>query len=140
MLYIAGDLIKLNAIEQHNYVGDADQVFLALQDFVAGIGDDVTVTTGSNALLNDAHIRDTGIDSVVMAAGEVYSDALIHQAELIDTDALPNGVTATLTNEAIAAFLSSDMIDAAPAADDGAGAAPLTADSGSLDVMATVLA
>ena len=140
VLYITGDLIKLNAIEQHNYVGDSDQVFLALQDFVAGIGDDVTVTTGSNALLNDAHIRDTGIDSVVMAAGEVYSDALIHQAELIDTDALPSGVTAALTNEAIAAFLSSDMIDAAPAVDDGAGAALLTADSGSLDVMASVLA
>lgn len=139
VLYISGDLIQLNAIQQYNYVGDADQVYLALDDFIAAAGDDVTVTTGSNALLNDAQIANNGIDSVVMAGGDVYSDALIHQAGLIDPEAMPNGVTAALSNEAIAAFLTGDMIEAAPIADDFAGAAPMPADSGSLDVMNSVL-
>lgn len=139
-LYISGDLIRLNSIQQHNYIGDADQVYLALQEFVAGVGADVTVTTGSNALVNDAHIRDVGLDSIVLAAGEVYTDALIYQAGLIDTDAMPSGVTGALTNEAVAAFLASDMIDPAVVADDAAGALPLAPDSGSLDVMQSVLA
>ncbi|SPH24250.1 hypothetical protein DEA8626_03301 [Defluviimonas aquaemixtae] len=141
VLYISGDLIKVNALQQLNYVGDADQVNLALEDFVAANGD-VTVNTGSNALLNDAYIEDAGIDSVVLAGGDVYSDALIYQAELIDTNAVPDGVAlAALTNEAVAAFLASDMIDPDTSlADDGAGAQPMSSDSGSLDVMQSVLA
>ena len=140
VLYISGDLIEVNAIEQLNYVGDADQVYLALQDFVAGAGDDVTVTTGSNALLNDATITDIGIDSTVLAGGQVYSDALIHQAELIDTEAAPDGVVLSgLTNEAIAAFLASDMIDPPANPDDYGGVPPIMADGGSLDVMQSVL-
>ena len=140
VLYISGDLIKLNSIQQHNYVGDADQVYLALQDFVAAAGDDVTVATGSNALVNDAQIRDVGLDSTVLAGGAVYSDALIYQAGLIDTDAMPSGVTGALTNEAVAAFLASDMIDPPAMPDDAAGGLPLSPDSGSLDVMQSVLA
>lgn len=141
VLYISGDLIEVNAIEQLNYVGDADQVYLALQDFVAGAGDDVTVTTGSNALLNDATITDIGIDSTVLAGGQVYSDALIHQAELIDTDAAPDGVVLVgLTNEAIAAFLASDMIEPPANPDDYGGVPPVMAEGGSLDVMQSVLA
>ena len=141
VLYISGDLIEVNAIEQHNYVGDSDQVYLALQDFVAGAGDEVTITTGSNALLNDAAITDIGIDSTVLAGGQVYSDALIHQAELIDTDAAPDGVALSgLTNEAIAAFLASDMIDPPANPDDYGGVPPVMAEGGSLDVMQSVLA
>lgn len=141
VLYITGDLIEMNAIEQHNYVGDADQVHLALQDFVAGAGDEVTITTGSNALLNDALITDMGIDSTVLAGGEVYSDALIHQAGLIDTDAVPDGVAlAALTNEAVAAFLASDMIDPPAAHEDGGHLPPVAGEGGSLDVMQSVLA
>ena len=142
VLYITGDLIKMNAIMQNNYVGDADQVHLALEDFIAENGGDVTLTTGSNALLNDAFIEDLGIDSTVLAGGDIYSDALIYQAELIDTEAIPDGVAlAALTNEAVAAFLASDMIDPDPAiADDGAGVQPTPTDSSNLDVMQSVLA
>lgn len=142
VLYITGDLIKTTVIEQTNYVGDADQVHLALEEFIAENGGDVTLTAGSNALLNAATIEDSGIDSIVLAGGEVYSDALIYQAELIDTDAAPEGVAlAALTNEAVAAFLASDMIDPDPlAADDAGGGHPLPADSGSLDVMQSALA
>lgn len=141
VLYISGDLIEVNAIEQLNYVGDSDQVYLALHDFVAGAGEDVTVTTGSNALLNDATITDIGIDSTVLAGGQVYSDALIHQAGLIDTDAAPDGVVLSgLTNEAIAAFLASDMIDPPANPEDYGGVPPAMAEGGGLDVMQSVLA
>jgi hypothetical protein len=142
VLYITGDLIKMNVIEQTNYVGDADQVHLALEEFIAENGGEVTLIVGSNALLNAATIEDSGIDSAVLVGGEIYSDALIYQAELIDTDAAPEGVAlAALTNEAVAAFLASDMIDPDPlAAEDAGGGHPLPTDSGSLDVMQSALA
>ncbi|WP_347266721.1 hypothetical protein [Paracoccus sp. (in: a-proteobacteria)] len=140
VLYISGDLIEVNAIEQHNYVGDADQVYLALQEFVANAGDEITVTTGSNALVNDARITDAGIDSTVLAGGQIYTDALIHQAGLIDSGAAPSGVALPpLTGEAVAAFLASDMIDP-PAGDDLSALPHVTGDGGSLDVMHSVLA
>ncbi|MCT8331628.1 hypothetical protein [Albidovulum sediminis] len=141
VLYITGDLIEMNVIDQRSYVGDADQVHLALEDFVAGVGDEVTVTTGSNALLNDARITDMGIDSTVLAGGEVYSDALIYQAGLIDSDAVPDGVTlAALTSEAVAAFLASDMIDPPAPHEEGGHLPPVAGEGGSLDVMQSVLA
>lgn len=139
VLYISGNLVEISIVQQTNYVGDADQVYLALQEFVAQGDGGVSVTTGENALLNNAQIVDVGIDSVVVAGGEVYSDALIYQAELIDTDAVPEGVAVSgLANEAVA-FLASDMIDAPAEAEDGGGA-DLGADAGNLDVMQSMLA
>ncbi|PPB81156.1 hypothetical protein LV82_01198 [Albidovulum inexpectatum] len=140
VLYISGDLIEFNAIQQVTHLGDADQVQAALADILAS-GGDLTVNSGSNAMLNAATIEDLGIDSTVLAGGDVYSDALIHQAELIDMDSLPDGVALTaLTNEAVAAFLSPDMIDGNPVATDDADAiAPIPADAGNLDVMQSAL-
>lgn len=140
VLYISGDLIEFNAIQQITHLGDADQVQAALADILASDGD-LTVNSGSNAMLNAATIEDLGIDSTVLAGGDVYSDALIHQAELIDMDSLPDGVALTaLTNEAVAAFLSPDMIDGNPVATDDADAiAPMPADAGNLDVMQSAL-
>ncbi|WP_120499748.1 hypothetical protein [Roseovarius sp. EL26] len=143
VLYIEGDLVEFNAIEQHNYVGDADQVYLALDEFVADATDHVTVATGENALLNAATIHDDGIDSTVMAAGEVYSDALIHQAGLIDdaATAVENGVAmAELSSEAVAAFLANSMIDAQPELPEEIVVQPLEMESSSMDVMQTLLA
>jgi hypothetical protein len=140
VLYIDGDLIEVNVIEQHNYLGDADQVQLALDALVDGTGAEVTITTGANALLNDARIIDLGIDSTIVAGGEVYTAALIHQAGLVDTEAMPEGVAMTgLASEAVA-FLADDMIDPAPPDDTGGGGAALAGEGGSLDVMQTVLA
>jgi len=138
-LYITGDLIEENVIRQQNVVGDSDQVYLAMQEFVAGMDDQMTVSTGANALLNAAKIVDVGLDSTVMVEGEAYSDALIHQAGLIDTEAAPADVMMPgLANEAVA-FLANDMIDPATE-DDSMGPAPTTSDGGSYDVMQSVLA
>ena len=139
VLHITGDLIEENVIRQQNIVGDSDQVYLAMQEFVAGMDDQMTVATGANALLNAAKIVDIGLDSTVMVEGETYSDALIHQAGLIDEEAVPADVMMPgLASEAVA-FLADDMI--APVTDDDGGtAAPSMSDGGGYDVMHSVLA
>jgi len=109
-LYISGDLVQVTAISQTNVVGDQDQVALALDEFDATDASSVEVISGSNALSNIAQIEDKGFDSVIMAAGDVYDDALLYQAELIDTDAAPTGVDLmALASEAVA-FLADDML------------------------------
>ncbi len=111
VLYIEGDLIQMNLVKQTNILGDADQVHVVLDDFL-GAHDSVTVNTGDNALINSTSIGTYGIDSDVYVGGEVYSDAILVQAELIDTDADPLGVSLTsgdLASEAVA-FLADDMI------------------------------
>lgn len=139
VLYITGDLIKMNVIDQVNVIGDSDQVHMALDDVAALEGALVTVTTGANAQLNSAQVVDDGIDSVVMAMGEAYSDALIHQAGLIDLDAPPDGVAmSAMVNEAVA-FLAEGMIDSF----DEPEFAPIPAlpdHPGYADVMQTALA
>lgn len=110
-LYIEGDLIQMNVVDQINYLGDQDQVHMAKDAMVSAIKDSpVTITSGSNLLTNTASILETGYDSDVMTDGEYYSEALLYQAELIDTDANPNGVNmSALTNEAVA-FLAEEMV------------------------------
>lgn len=141
VLYIEGDLTLMNLTEQTNVLGDADQVHLALEDFVNVTGGEVTVHTGSNALVNNATLKQFGVDSVIMAGGEAYDDALIYQAELIDTDAAPSGVTLSqLANEAVA-FLAEDMIDPdAPPTEDAPMQGGIDDGSTSVDILQTVLA
>ncbi|MBT2131642.1 hypothetical protein [Aliiroseovarius lamellibrachiae] len=111
VLHIEGDLLQMNLVKQTNILGDADQVHVALADFL-GAHDSVTVNTGDNTLINTASVGTYGIDSDVYVGGQVYSDAILVQAELIDTDADPLGVNLTsgdLASEAVA-FLADDMI------------------------------
>ena len=111
ILYIEGDLTQMNIVDQVNYLGDQDQVHMAM-DAVSSALDDVPVaiTTGSNLMTNTAQILETGFDSDVMVSGDYYSDALLYQAELIDTDADPTGVgISALASEAVA-FLADDLI------------------------------
>ncbi|KAB7610157.1 type I secretion protein ATPase [Amylibacter sp. SFDW26] len=141
VLYIDGDLTVMTMVEQSNILGDSDQVHLALDDFENTTGADVTVTTGSNATLNTAVVVNQGVDSTVMVQGEVYSDALIYQAELIDTDAVPLGVsTSDLTSEAVV-FLSDEMAESPPITSEETVLTP-TMNGGATtpDVMQTVLA
>ncbi len=134
VLYIAGDLVHVTSLSQTNVMGDQDQVALALDDFRAETGA-VEVVAGSNLLMNRATIKDLGFDSVVMAGGDVYDDALLYQAELIDTDAAPTGVDlAALASEAVA-FLSDDMMAGDGPASDGDWGAPTHQTSDSTDVM-----
>lgn len=111
VLYIEGDLTTLNLIEQTNVLGDSDQVHLALENFETSTGTEATVISGSNALINRTSVTEYGTDSTVLVGGDVYSDALIYQADLIDTDADPLGVTVNdLASEAVA-FLADGMIE-----------------------------
>ncbi|WP_195820763.1 hypothetical protein [Roseobacter sp. MH60115] len=112
VLYIDGDFTTVNALDQTNILGDSDQVHIARDDFAAALQEEITVTTGSNIAANFAAIRDNGVDSTVMAQGDTYSDALIHQANLVETDAMPTDATSisALANEAVA-FLAEDLID-----------------------------
>jgi len=110
-LHIEGNLTQINVVDQVNYLGDQDQVHMALDAVATMIaGTAVSVTTGANALMNAASIMTAGLDSKIMAGGAVYDDALLYQAELIDTDAAPNGVSVqALASEAVA-FLAEDMV------------------------------
>ncbi|MCV3273587.1 hypothetical protein [Roseobacter sinensis] len=111
VLYVDGDFKSVNALEQTNILGDADQVHLAVDEFAAALQQEIELVAGSNIAANFAAIRDNGLDSEVMAQGETYSDALIHQANLIDTDPAPPGATiADLATEAVA-FLADDIVD-----------------------------
>ena len=105
VLQIDGDLIKLNLFEQENIIGDADQMRLDMQRMQEGFAAQAQIVTGSNALINIATVTESGVDSIIMAGGTVYDDALIHQADWFDTDAPADGVLmAGLTNDAVAAF------------------------------------
>lgn len=111
VLYIEGNLTQMNIVDQVNYLGDQDQVYMAM-DAVSSALDDVPVaiTTGSNLMTNTANILSTGYNSNVMTDGEYYTAALLHQAELIETDANPVGVgMSALASEAVA-FLADDMV------------------------------
>ena len=140
VLYVEGDLTMINWIEQTNILGDSDQVHLALDGFQQATGAEINVTAGSNALINLASINEYGTDSYISVGGDVYDDALLYQAELIDTDADPLGVDMpALLSEAVA-FLSDDMLTP----DTGATDAPITATApesiSSPDMMQTMLA
>ncbi|MDX1820558.1 MAG: hypothetical protein R3197_06625 [Paracoccaceae bacterium] len=139
VLYIKGDLIQTNVIEQFNYLGDSDQIHFIQDMFTTAAGAEVSVTSGSNAQINAASIVSQGLDSTVMSGGEAYSDALIYQAELIDDCAPPAGVQIDkLANEAVA-FLVDDMIAPAPADECGPGI-QIDDSPGSVDIMQTMLA
>jgi len=138
-LYIAGDLITVTAIAQTNILGDADQISIELAELEDGADGPVTVTSGSNAVVNIASIMEYGMDSIVMVGGEVYDDVLLYQAELIDADADSLGTMQTpLANEAVA-FLADDMMDETPATD-SVFAGQIDTSTTSVDVMGAVVA
>ncbi|EAQ03239.1 hypothetical protein OB2597_13883 [Pseudooceanicola batsensis HTCC2597] len=144
VLHIKGDFKTVNAVQQTNVLGDDDAIELAIDEFAAGLKEDMEVTMGSNALANLASIKDSGIDSTIVAKGATYSDALLHQAELImpDMPELPDlsAMHGALATEAVA-FLSEDMITKAPMQAMKADMhAQMDAAPPSADIMQTMLA
>lgn len=140
VLYIEGDFTTVNWIQQTNVLGDSDQVHLALDDFQANTGASANVTTGSNAVINLASINQYGTDSVVMVGGDTYDDALIYQADLIDTDADPLGVGMQALAPQAVAFLADGMLlpDTGP---DDAQITPTPTDHvSSVDMLHTMIA
>ena len=125
VLYITGDYISLAMIDQTNVLGDADQVMALATEAVAASDADVTVVTGANALVNLATINTLGIDTEIHVGGEIYSDAMIYQADFFATGASdpygPDGPS-PLASEAVVfladGILSDDTtVQLAPMAD-----------------------
>ncbi|WP_045320190.1 hypothetical protein [Limimaricola cinnabarinus] len=113
VLIIEGDFTTLNWIDQINVLGDSDRVEL-LKEAIAALPD-AQVVTGSNLLANLASIEELGVDSKIMAKGEAFSDALLHQAGFVEDGAPATGVGLTqLASEAVA-FLADGMIETAAA-------------------------
>ncbi|QYX57197.1 type I secretion protein ATPase [Roseovarius sp. SCSIO 43702] len=140
VLYIEGDLTQINWIEQTNVLGDSDQVHLALENFEDATGATLEVIGGANALINLASITQYGTDSTVLVDGDVYDDALLYQAELIDTDASPTGVSLpALASEAVL-FLAEDMLTPDCNELDTPIGPTAPEDTSSPDVMQTMLA
>ncbi|HGG65628.1 MAG TPA: hypothetical protein ENK34_13750 [Rhodobacteraceae bacterium] len=139
VLYIEGDLLDVQAIEQVNVLGDADQVALASETVQSEDGANIEVITGSNALINVASIIDLGIDSTIYVGGDQYSDAMLYQAGFVSTeDPLVVSDTSGLASEAVL-FLADDMIDA-PQTGNDADMAPVISNEPPADVMQSVLA
>jgi len=140
VLIITGDVYDLHYIKQVNVLGDADHVAMAE---AALLNPDATsdwdISTGSNALLNIAAIVDVDtMGDVAYVGGDVYSDAILIQAEILgDCTDLSSNNPEALANEAVA-FLGDDCGPAADC-DDDQTVTP-HADSPTLDVMQSVLA
>ena len=112
VLYISGDLISLNYIQQTNILGDSDQVTLAMNALAARPDADWTISTGSNALLNYAGIVDVDTGKTIYAGGGAYSDEVLIQAELVKNDPYLGGQNPdALVSEAVI-FLGDDMLTA----------------------------
>lgn len=141
VLYIEGDFKTINWVEQTNIMGDSDQVHLALDAFTAQSGMPAKLYAGSNAEINSASINVYGADSEVRVQGDVYSDALLYQADLIDTTSDPTGVfMPALANEAVL-FLADGMITNPSHSSDDPGIVPTSPESmASPDLMQTMLA
>ncbi|MGJ8606083.1 MAG: hypothetical protein ACSHXH_18355 [Marivita sp.] len=111
VLYVDGDFTTANILSQSNILGDSDQIQMAHDHFAAALQKEIQITTGSNIEANFASIKNKGQDSVVMAKGTTYSDALIHQANLVDTNSQADAAMgiAELASEAVA-FLADGLI------------------------------
>ncbi len=139
VLYVSGNVYDLNYVQQVNVLGDADYV-AHYEDALINSSDTVwDISTGSNALINAATIVDSDSHSgSSYVGGGVYSDAILIQAELVDSHPAPSaGQGPPLANEVVA-FLDND---ADTPINDGHGSSLHIPDtSHSVDVMQTVLA
>jgi hypothetical protein len=137
VLYVSGDILDLQYIQQANILGDADQVALAMNSIGESYPDaEWSISTGSNALVNTAGILDLDATGKTYVGGDQYSDEILIQAELVSSD--PNLGAQNpdvLVNEAVA-FLGDDV--AGP--DDDAPSTPIAHDAPHVDVMQTMLA
>jgi hypothetical protein len=120
VLYITGNLYDVNVLKQVNVVSDADSITKVANQTIQDNPDaTVKIDTGSNTVVNVASIVDyTGIGHTTYVAGNVYSDAVLIQAGLVDhahTDATGHTGQPTnqLANEAIA-FLDHDQSSSTP--------------------------
>jgi hypothetical protein len=141
VLYIKGDLYDLRYVEQVNILGDADYVAAVQHDILTGMPDtDWSIGTGSNALVNIASILDYDtMGNTAYVGGQVYSDAILIQAELVDGQDNLSFNPNALASEVIA-FLDADGDTPAGLDVEGGGVIYFSAESPPIDVMQSVLA
>ncbi|MEZ5770007.1 MAG: hypothetical protein R3D80_21910, partial [Paracoccaceae bacterium] len=123
LLTVSGDLVFDYRLEQINILADADTVQLFADAALDHGMSPVEVATGGNILANLASLDIYGTDSTVMASGGVYSDLVIHQAGMYDTDAAPLEQASSgpaLASEAVV-FLAEGMIEDISSGDPGGG-------------------
>jgi hypothetical protein len=105
VLYVTGNVYDLRYIEQTNVLTDADHLAVYAEAAGSLAGSEWTVSTGQNALTNVATIVDyASAGDTLYVNGGSYSDAVLIQAELVDTAApdhtgLPNELVAFLDQE-----------------------------------------
>lgn len=112
ILYITGNLYDVNVIKQISVLGDADSVAYAANRILDDNPDaDVTVHTGGNVIVNTAQIIDyDSFGQTTYVGGQVYSDAILIQAGIVDNDTCSSDVSPKgdrLANEVIA-FIGDD--------------------------------
>jgi len=133
LLTVGGNLVLDYRLEQINILADADTVQLFADAAAQNGFNPVDVETGDNLLANVASLDIHGTDSTIMASGGVFSDLVIYQAGMYDTDDAPldSGTPGSdLASEAVV-FLADGMIDDGHGADIGGGEVILDAGSGS---------
>ncbi|NVD41731.1 hypothetical protein HT585_22945 [Ensifer sp. HO-A22] len=112
ILYITGNLYDVNVIKQISVLGDADSVSYVANKILDNNPDaEVTIHTGGNAIVNTAQIIDyDSFGHTTYVGGQVYSDAILIQAGIVDNDSCSSDVTPKgdrLANEVIA-FIGDD--------------------------------
>ncbi|WP_341488028.1 hypothetical protein [Pararhizobium sp. A13] len=111
VLHIGGDLLNLQFIQQTNILGDSDQIALAMDAISPHLDAGWSISTGSNALLNNAAIIDLDSFGKTYVGGDQYSQETLFQAELISHQPDFGGPDAdALVNEAVL-FLDDSMLD-----------------------------
>ena len=139
VLYVAGDIYDLRYVEQTNILGDADMVALQKAKLLEGAPDtEWAISTGANALVNKAAITDfDALGDTAYVGGEIYSDAILIQADIMSADAGSSQGDALVTE--VIAFLDVEF-DAGPLGDASLGPTPLPADGPSADIIQSMLA
>lgn len=141
VLYISGDLIKLNYVSQTNILGDSDQIALAMSALGPVEDADWTLQTGDNTLINVAGIADLDSLGKTYVGGEQYSQDILIQAEFISAspDLLGARDPNALVNEAVA-FLVDDAGDTYGDYDSSLDPGYHPQDAGQADGLQTMLA
>ncbi|NBB83498.1 MAG: hypothetical protein GVY28_08845 [Alphaproteobacteria bacterium] len=135
VLKINGDLIQSTTVTQTILASDRDDVRIDGPQAPA-----VDLVAGANALLNSATLAESGVDSVVMAENEPYSDLLIHQASLIDEPDLSTEAVGEIANEAVAFLMAEAQGETKDRIDESIAASGDQPSADAYDVMQGVLA
>lgn len=112
VLHITGDLINVQYVKQTTMLGDSDQVALAMHATDPHPEADWSVSTGGNALLNNAAIMDLDSLGKTYVGEGHYSNEILIQANIISTDPEVGFQDPdALVSEAVV-FLDDDLQDA----------------------------